>query len=69
MKLSPEELAQFERDAAKRAARRADPNISAAEFMETIKYTGDVDRMTPAQRVRYARIKYGDPTIGRRGYG
>jgi hypothetical protein len=55
--------------AAIRAARRADPNISAAEFMATIKYTSDVDQMTPAERVRYERIKYGDPTWSRRGYG
>jgi hypothetical protein len=69
MKMTPEEREQFEREADERAETRNQPNISAAEFMATIKYTSDVDQMTPAERVRYERIKYGDPTWGRRGYG
>jgi hypothetical protein len=67
--MTPDELEQFQRDAAERAARRADPNISAAEYLATIKYTSDVDQMTPAEYTRYMRIKTGDPCWGRRGYG
>lgn len=64
-----ERLAQFYRDRAEREARRAQPGLSAAEFMATIQYTGDVDRLTPDQRVRYMRLMTGDPNWGRRGYG
>lgn len=68
MKWTPENRAQFQREADERAAIRNQPGISAAEFMATIKYTGDVDRMTPAEYTRYMRIKTGDPNYGRRGY-
>jgi len=68
MKLSPEELAQFQRAADERAAIRKQPDISNAAFMATIQYTGDVDRLTPAEYIRYMRITTGDPCYGRRGY-
>lgn len=67
--MTEEQLQDFYRAADERAARRAQSGISAAEFMATIQYTSDVDRLTPEQYTRYMQIKTGDPNWGRRGYG
>jgi hypothetical protein len=69
MNVSSDELEQFYREADEREAIRKQPNISDAEFMATIKYTGDVNRMTAAEYNRYMRITTGDMCYGRRGYG